>query len=307
MAAVDYDILRKKTLADLDSRQESLPLLPAVVARIAEMDPDQDEFVEDVEHLAHCDPTFAVRLFRMANNGMFKKERDALTIEQAIVRVGAVRLADIVRLHNVVRTFVPSNFGQRFLWFHTLEVAVGARLIANALPGARLNPDVAYAAGMLHDIGRFVMFDESPDELGKVNESFWTSFPELRAKEYEICGYDHAELGGLALEQWALPKTFALLVYEHHSRECDLRGVIGKEQKLLLRVVQCADTMSLLLHDAELRQLSTQPRRERLREKLQVYGWDRPPLPVEKLEAFFDTMNSESTARASSIGVNNHR
>ena len=232
-----------------------------------------------------------------------KKDSDALTIEQAIVRVGAVRLADIVRLHNVVRTFVPTNFGQRFLWFHTLEVAVGARLIANALPERDLNPDVAYAAGMLHDVGRFVMFNDSPEELGQINESFWTSFPELRTKELEICGYDHAELGGLALEEWDLPKPFALMATDHHSREEDLQGPLSKEQKLLLRVVQCADTMSLLLHDAELQQLPTQSRRERLHEKLTMYGWDRPPLEVDMLEGFFESIDDESTRKAASIGI----
>jgi putative nucleotidyltransferase with HDIG domain len=307
MAVTDKDLLRKKTLGDLKDRHEDLPLLPAVIARVAQMDPDDDDFVDSVEDLAHCDPTFTVRLLKMANHGMFKKDNDALTIEQAIVRVGAMRLADIVRLHNVVRTFVPTNFGQRFLWFHTLEVAVGARMIANAMPGGDLNPDVAYAAGMLHDVGRFVMFNDSPDELGQINESFWGSFPELQAKELEICGYDHAELGGMALEEWALPKPFALVATDHHSREEDLQGPLSEEQTLLLRVVQCADSMSLLLHDAELRQLSTQPRRERLREKLTVYGWDRLPLAVDILEGFFESIDDEATRKAASIGVKERR
>ena len=82
-----------------------------------------------------------------------------------------------------------------------------------------------------------------------------------------------------------------------------MQGPLSKEQKLLLRVVQCADTMSLLLHDAELQQLPTQSRRERLHEKLTMYGWDRPPLEVDMLEGFFESIDDESTRKAASIGI----
>jgi len=61
----------------------------------------------------------------------------------------------------------------------------------------------AYLAGLLHDIGRFVLFDQSPEFIRAVDDLAWTTPTELIEAERQICGIDHAELGGrVKLADW---------------------------------------------------------------------------------------------------------
>lgn len=79
-----------------------------------------------------------------------------------------------------------------------------------------LSPDEAYLVGLLHDIGRFVLFQEAPEQLREIDESGWDTPTALLELEKQICGLDHAELGALACRKWGIPETIAETIALHH-------------------------------------------------------------------------------------------
>jgi len=50
-----------------------------------------------------------------------------------------------------------------------------------------VNPEQAYLCGLLHDIGRFVLFDREIDQLNMVESTHWQTPVQLVESERELC------------------------------------------------------------------------------------------------------------------------
>jgi HD-like signal output (HDOD) protein len=228
--------------ADLERRLDDLPVLPEVAAQVVALDPAAENFANRIETLARLDPPLTARLLRLCG----LRRGTPSTIAEAIVQVGARALAETMTSLTVMQVFVPTTAGQRNLWVHAIGTALTARHIAEiARPGWSIAPERAYLAGLMHDIGRFVMYDLNPAELGRVDETRWISPAELVAAEMQICGFDHAFLGALACERWGFPDLVTSIVRTHHSyrREGRSAGDLGR----LVRVLQAADMVNILM------------------------------------------------------------
>src|SRR5271166_1047395 len=137
----------RTNVVDLAAHAEQLPLLPTVVMRVLALDTRSDQYFEALLAVAEEDPTFAVRLIRLANAPSSAPSTPIVTIRQAVVRLGARECAGLVTTLAVARVFVPTTAGHRNLWLHSLQVAVAARVIAGLMTGASVSPEHAYLAG----------------------------------------------------------------------------------------------------------------------------------------------------------------
>ncbi len=238
---------RERLLGNIEERLDELPLLPAVVTRLAQLDPDSPHFTEEVERLARLDPPLTARLLHLTQTGMGSAESAMPSIGTAVNYIGARRLAETVTSLSVMRVFVPTTPGQRNLWLHAIETAVAARRIAEMASVQHVVPEQAYLAGLMHDLGRFVMYDKSPRELGQVDETHWSSPAELVAAEIGICGFDHAVLGSLACERWGIPEAVTAMVRVHHVYDQEAIKAQPSGLPRLVQVLQAADFTSILL------------------------------------------------------------
>ncbi len=228
---------------------DQLPLLPQVLVRILQLDPSQMDYFEEIDRLAREDPPFAVRLLAMANSASSSPAEPITTIKESLTRVGAATIGNLVASMAVQRVFVPSSPAQAALWVHSVRVAVGAETLARMLPELKIVPGTAYLTGLLHDIGRFVMFEHAPEELLAVDESNWHSPAELLDADVEVFKYTHSELGHLACRHWGLPDETANAVRRHHDR---LEGPIAPgsiEATVLL--VEVADWLDVVIFNHE--------------------------------------------------------
>ena len=236
----------------VEQHLESLPLLPIVVARMLALRIDDEDYFEKVLTLAEEDPTFALRLIRLSNSPVMAPTVPVTTLRMAIARVGASHIAGLITSLAVIRVFVPRSQDERDLWVHAIQVAVGARELARELMLPGTDAEEMYLYGLLHDIGRFVMFDLVPDALRKVADYGWKSPEELVAAELKICGVDHAELGGRVCERWGLPRPVVEAVREHHHLDRGLHhsqdpagGAQHATDLNSLRLIYVADHLSV--------------------------------------------------------------
>lgn len=204
--------LRKK----LEHHLDELPALPSVVVKLMGLDPARDTYFDDVRALIESAPNFSARLLATANSAAHAGVQPITTVGAAIARLGSRAAANLLLASSVTRVFVPRDDWEKSLWRHALQVAIAARALAQHAGDKELAPDELYAAGLLHDIGRFVMFQEAPEALRAVDEGQWHSPAELVAQERAICGLTHSELGARACEKWRLPSELAHVVREHH-------------------------------------------------------------------------------------------
>lgn len=244
MAEVEREALRSETVESLERRMQDLPMLPSVVARLLALDHQSDGFFDALLELTNEDPTFALQILKMANASSISPAQPVRSIPQAIALLGAEQAVNLSISMSVTRVFAPRTRGDRFLWIHSIEVACAAREIARLIGSNDIDPELAYVCGLLHDIGRFILLQELPENLKAVDDSEWGSPEELIAAEQAICGFDHTQLGWRACRAWKIPGTIADVVRLHHSagslESHDSHGVAR-----LVRIIQLADRISL--------------------------------------------------------------
>ena len=170
-------------LRSMSEKIGELPMLPQVLVRVMQLDAAADDYFERFETLVMEDPPLAVRVIAFANSAESSPVASIKTIREAITRMGMARVGALVSSLAVQRVFVPTRPNQVRLWTHSIETAVAAREIARALPQLGVDPGHAYLAGLLHDIGRFVMFEHASDDLLKVDEHHWHTLEELVAAD----------------------------------------------------------------------------------------------------------------------------
>ena len=209
---------QRTTIAKLEQRLTELPVLPVVLLELMRLNPRADDHYEQVSRLIARDPALATRVIRVANSAEMSRGRVVANLAGAIQRMGSVNCANLVLADTVVRVFAPRHDWERALWLHAIGVASLAKALASSalVPGA--DPELCYLAGLLHDIGRFVLYLEAPAELRAVDETAWTTPEELLTAEQRVCGFNHIELGFRAVSKWGLPPPLPLLIRHHHAR-----------------------------------------------------------------------------------------
>jgi HD-like signal output (HDOD) protein len=92
-----------------------------------------------------------------------------------------------------------------------------AAAACKSLAGGRASPDDAWLAGLLHDIGYWVLVQECPEQLGKALELSRSRHLPLFECERLTTGATHAEIGAYLLGLWGLPYSIVEAVALHHA------------------------------------------------------------------------------------------
>ena len=158
----------RRALDALARKIDDLPLLPQVLARIVQLDPESDRYFDEFALLAREDPALAVKVIALANSAASSPASPMISIKDALVRVGTASVRSLVTSLAVQRVFIPTDRSQIRLWQHSIAAGVAAESIAALTPGLGIEPNEAYLVGLLHDVGRFVMFEHAPDTLLEV-------------------------------------------------------------------------------------------------------------------------------------------
>ncbi len=256
----DAKILKKQQLsrgnrdADLDRqiarRIALMPLLPGVVSELMALSPEAPDYLDQVHALAAMDPTLAVRIIEYAGRTIRVREgRETLDLRYAIARLGARKTANLIVAMSMVDVFPVKTDHERMLWVHSLQVAVISRWLTAII--GRSWAELAYLAGLLHDIGRFVVFQSAPDVNALIGDAAFESPDSSITAEFDIIGTDHVAVGVQACTAWGIPDSITRIVQLHHSHEL---AWDTPELSLVARrvaITQIADGLSMLLMAAD--------------------------------------------------------
>jgi putative nucleotidyltransferase with HDIG domain len=139
--------------------------------------------------------------------------REIGSLREAVVLLGLNRIRDML-VSICFLKMLPvqhKDFDYRQFWHHSMAVAECTRQLANC---TGTSPDMAFTAGLLHDIGRLVIVVLFPDEFSLVINESASSLIET---ERRILGFDHMEIGGKAAQHWNLPVAIQEAIEEHET------------------------------------------------------------------------------------------
>jgi len=194
---------------------KTLPPSPALLARLLPILSDVDGNFDEVVNVISVDQSLTAKLLKLCNSAFFGQSEPVSTVVEAVNRMGYQSVYLLVAVINGSTCFpVPSPKGidGGKLWRHSVLTAFNSRFIAES--GGQ-DSNLAFTAGLLHDIGKMVLCQVTPSGP-PVNFQAVTTAVSL-ANEQAVYGFNHPEIGGALLERWRLPTELAVSVRFHQD------------------------------------------------------------------------------------------
>jgi putative nucleotidyltransferase with HDIG domain len=212
---IDNDNLHK-----LVARMRTLPTVPALYLEILAALKSADTTTEDVGALIEKDMSITTKLLQVINSAYFGLPRTVTSPEEVVGLLGfeTVKVMVIaIKLLNQYDRIKPADFSIDRLWKHSTAVANSARHLVLLQSGDRAQAEAAFAAGLLHDVGKVILAGNFADQYRGVQSMARTRHLQLWEVEKEIFGTSHCEIGAYLLGLWGLPLEILEAAALHHQ------------------------------------------------------------------------------------------
>jgi putative nucleotidyltransferase with HDIG domain len=153
----------------------------------------------------------------MANSALFMRSSPADTVRGAVMSLGMWRVRDLL-FSNSLSHVIPADrwvVDPVIFWKHSLGVALVSRKFAEMIDYP--DPEKAYLAGLLHDIGMLVNCMVVPEEFRATLEKAAREQIPLDEAERATLGFTHNDTGRILAEAWKMPADIADAIELHHQ------------------------------------------------------------------------------------------
>jgi HD-like signal output (HDOD) protein len=221
MASINtMEITKISGLSNLDflvAEVDKLVSLPDIYYRLESAIESPSSTIEDFSKLLGSDPDLCARLLSLANSAFYSFPSKVESIDRAVGMIGLRQIRELVLVTTVMKAFskIPIEIvNMNSFWKHSVAVGVLAKSIAQyaGLP----HTDRYYVVGLLHDIGRLVMYLKLPGFMDDLLTKCQQQEQSLFFLEQQQLAYTHAEIGGRLLEFWKVPQSIYEPVQFHH-------------------------------------------------------------------------------------------
>jgi HD-like signal output (HDOD) protein len=240
------------SIEQLLRRLEKLHSSPAVALRVLEITRDPEYDASEVTACLEHDPSLTAAVLRLVNSSYYSLPNRVTEIQRAISCLGrrSLRLTVLgFGLTKALSQGCPKAIHQQY-WRRSITLAVAARKLAERKADPAVSPEAAFAAGLLADLGMLVLAQLETEKYLSVCDADDHIVTQL-AKERELFGFTHVEVGTQLMEYWKLPSELIVAVSHHHKAPVDAQPLshVLKTANLLAEVLWTSDSphMRLLL------------------------------------------------------------
>ncbi len=194
----------------------SLLSMPQSLSQILSMINKDGFSMEDLAGIIMKDAGLTSKVLKMANSAFYRHQARISTIHQAVMMLGMTQVKCLALSTSV---FQIEPFESKYkidikaMFSHFISVALGCRMLAELVEFR--DPEEAFVAGLLHDIGLVFFLHHFPDDYSAVIARC-KDYPGFVEAEREILGIDHAEVGRMLAEKWNFPPGLCNAIGEHH-------------------------------------------------------------------------------------------
>ena len=198
-----------------------LPSLPQVLLEIQKVIQNPDSSANDLAEVINKDPKLVASILRLANSAMFSFRTEVDTTSRAVALLG-FKQASSLALGTVSLSLFKRTEGTPILqvekfWKHSIACGVIAQEMAKA--AGYDDVERFFVAGMLHDIGLYVIFESDRSLAMELYDYASRDGHSLYDAELELLGFDHATLGGVIIKDWSFPRSLVIAAAGHHNPE----------------------------------------------------------------------------------------
>lgn len=195
-----------------------LPSLPHVLIKLLKACEKDTACFDTLADIITKDASLSAKVLAVANSPVYGKVHEFTSLKQTLLFLGLDTIKSIAITASVQQFFSryskeKSRFLKKF-WEHTLFTALIARSLAKLT--SYHNPEEAYLAGLLHDIGKLIFENYSQHEYSALIHTDISS-QELLQRETEKYNITHDKIAARLLEIWGIPEVISEAIKYHHA------------------------------------------------------------------------------------------
>lgn len=213
-----------------------------VFTQIVKVVDDPDTSAYEVATIIAEDPAMSAKILRITNSAFYGLSGTVNSVKQAVVIIGLNGVKSLVVSTSVIDMFKGDRIGREFqdiFWRHSLVTAFGSRMLMRILkPGDFGTSELAFSTGLLHDIGKMVLYLQNPEACHRIQEQCASQPAQELEAEQGVFGCTHAHVGEKITERWNLPAELSKAIACHHD------PLVYEDPTHLTDVVHVADALS---------------------------------------------------------------
>ncbi|MBX7057663.1 MAG: HDOD domain-containing protein [Leptospirales bacterium] len=194
---------------------EAIPAFPEHIRKLRELCDSPVSSLKQVADFLNREPALASGIIRLANSGGFAGG-NIIDLHEAVKIVGLRNISQLLLQVGALEVLTARYGGNEELIEHPVRVASFARSLAKRNKRAAL-ADQAYVGGLLHDLGKLVLYAATRNRPGYDFLSHHRSRNSVVEIEELAWGVGHARVGAMLAAKWNFPAPLIAAIERHHA------------------------------------------------------------------------------------------
>lgn len=240
---LERELSRRETEALVAAYVDAKPLKENVQIALS-MTRDSQASVDDLANVIRRDQGLSARVLQVANSAAYRRGKPVSSVEQASVRIGldairqAISVGAVMEQMGDVDTHLVNPL---MLWEHAFAVAT---ISADLARQTRVCPaEDAFMIGLLHDLGRVVMFEVLGEKYSKALRMARERNLEPHRAEKTIFEINHADVADIVFRSWSFGETIVTPIANHHLSASNLHHLDPLNESVV-SMLQLADKLA---------------------------------------------------------------
>lgn len=215
------DPKKQEIVEKLFSGKENLPTLPTIFGEFNVLINSPSVSPRKLAALVKKDQSMVTKIIKLSNIALHGTREEITDITNAIAFLGLNKMKRVILEISLTRmfTFGPSHipdFQPIVFWEHSLGTAFFSELLARSLDYPQ--NDNYYLAGLMHDVGKKMLYNCHPDifeevVFNQINEGL----SDYEAEREYLGGIDHTDIGAFFAEKWRFNDAIIDAISNHHN------------------------------------------------------------------------------------------
>jgi len=230
------------------SKLDSLSTLPCIAAQFFPKLLQSQFSPSALADIIESDPALTARILSLIEHRGVGLPDGRFSLRQSLDKLPSHDVRDAVLSVKVLHAFDLEGgidkgraTAKKELLLHSLAVACCAKDIAETA-SPQMDSQLAYCAGLLHDIGKLALEETMPKSFALIVEEAKSTKKSSHAIEQQKLGTDHTIIGKRLTQKWRLPNLIILAIWLHHSQTVTITENIPEAR--IAAVVQLADSIA---------------------------------------------------------------
>lgn len=200
------------------STLKNLPTLPHILVKLFSACNRPSVDLQEVAEIAGTDPSLSTKLLKLVNSAYFGLPQKIQNIDKAVTLLGISGVKNLAVCACIHEAFATPKNGESFnlkgFWWHSFRCAHLAKNIAVNMKFDQ--PDEAFIAGLLHDVGKIVLWVNFKEAYEDIHQKYHNRGDRLAAEGSNL-GITHDEVAAWLLDRWNFAAIVSDSVRYHHE------------------------------------------------------------------------------------------